>query len=93
MDDKEQADEEEDNKEFSTKGVFEIEEQDLMEYKQKHVTWTQIIGGSVGNILEWYDFAGITIQHSYKSFTIYCTSIFPLQKKNNKNKIDQFSVS
>eukprot|EP01084_Bolivina_argentea_P287461 493268_1 len=31
--------------------------QELMKYAQKHVTWTQIIGGSIGNILEWYDFA------------------------------------
>lgn len=47
--------------ELSDKANMEIEQQELMEYTQKHVTWTQIIGGSVGNILEWYDFAGIII--------------------------------
>lgn len=47
--------------ELSDKHNMEIEEQDLLEYTQKHVTWTQIIGGSVGNILEWYDFAGIVL--------------------------------
>ena len=37
------------------------QEDELMQYKQKNVTWTQILGGSVGNILEWYDFAGQSI--------------------------------
>ena len=41
--------------------ALELEEHELMQYKEKKVTWTQILGGSVGNILEWYDFAGVYI--------------------------------
>lgn len=50
---------------ISTIDPLELEEHELMQYKEKKVTWTQILGGSVGNILEWYDFAGssFTILH------------------------------
>ena len=52
--------------ELTDQGNMVIEQQELMQYTQKHVTWTQIIGGSVGNILEWYDFAGIIIYNYFK---------------------------
>lgn len=32
-------------------------EQQIHKEMHQDITWSQILGGSIGNILEWYDFA------------------------------------
>ena len=49
--------------ELIDKSTTEIEdesanfEQQIHKEMQQDITWSQILGGSIGNILEWYDFA------------------------------------
>ena len=61
---------------------------------ERHVSWSQIIGGSVGNVLEWYDFAVFGYLASELS-----TNFFPKQSKtarvwfnNNKTRYLIFDI-
>eukprot|EP01084_Bolivina_argentea_P189911 326488_1 len=41
----------------TTSGNHQSAEEIYNPIQHRDITWSQIIGGSVGNILEWYDFA------------------------------------
>ena len=46
-----------DSLQSGTTSALSIAAADVDIYSEPHVTLSQLIGGSIGNVLEWYDFA------------------------------------